>query len=171
MDSLIPVVGLCLLAWIAFTLHRAGGQMWAIRNDIVRVANTATMLFYAVEQVYEMSGVFEDSKRRRATNGESPTDASDSAMAWAALFDGMQSRMETTYGSQAIAAGMVEEPIQALRESDEEGDPDWTMLRENSRAWSLAVPMLVGWPKFPTQVLSGLEAQRVMGKMRAKEER
>jgi hypothetical protein len=140
--------------WMTRALRTVVILLASIRDRLTAVQNTQTMLFYQVEQIYEMSGIYERFKRARAAVGEGAdkavVDVDDAASteAWSSLMRRVEARAESALRAQY---------------RDIAGDaknPDFLMLRSNRRAWLDALPMVRGWPKFPQVCWWGTEEEQ-----------
>ena len=114
-----------------------------IRDRLSAIQNTQTMLFYAVEQIYEMSGVYGQFKTQKAKECDVlrpepvvDVEDEDSVAAWSTLMQRVQSRAETAIRLQ-------------FRERDDAEDPDQMFLRANQEGWLARLPKLRGWPEHP----------------------
>jgi len=164
----LALVMTALLA-IVYYLHRLTQHVHdgSRRQDeqLQLIANNSAMLFYAVEQIYEMSPVhptFATKKRWQEPTRFGPrphldVDDEASTEAWATLASRMQERMEAVYESQARASTSSADEVFASKDGPE---ADQVALHDNQQAWTLRMPMLAGWPISGNRIVQGKEGRR-----------
>jgi hypothetical protein len=134
-------------AWfVASFAQRVLRVLLDIRDRLVTLQNTATLQFYCIEQIYEMSGIYEKFKETRPAEGHSlkpppPEDVTDNASvaAWGTLVNRMQHRLES----------VVRVKYRPREETPDNADFDWYAVRDHHEGWVSRLPMLRGWPPFP----------------------
>ncbi|HWK31004.1 MAG TPA: hypothetical protein VNR20_02860 [Terriglobales bacterium] len=138
-------IGIIALAiWlVGREFRRSTEVLIGIRDRLTAIQNTQTLLFYAVEQIYEMSGVYSRFKATQQaesdTFGRDPilnVDDEASVAAWSTLMQRVQGRVETAVRLQ-------------YRDSEPAEDPDQMFAQGNWTEWVARLPMLRGWPKHP----------------------
>lgn len=158
MSSGMAWIMVLVLGVIAYQVRQLVQLQTAAARRQQRLVDTNVMLFYAVEQIYEISGMHERfletlPKEGRMVAGvveRNPrTDVDDdrSTLAWATLVGRMQERMES---AARIRYSQNEEPYE---------DPDEAMIRENGDEWLARLPLLERWPTYLGPCWFGVDGQ------------
>lgn len=157
MNELLLFVACALLAWIGYWLMRLSAQSTILIGRVEQASNHSAALFYAVEQIYEMSGM-----DAAVDRDDEPPLPKLNDKAWGLLRQRMRQRMESVIEDAAVAAGAIEPEHPSIwTRQDIAEDADLALMLENNKDWTQrAIPRLFHWPPYPARVVSGVRGSR-----------